>query len=728
MHFYVPVHSEALLVAEMARIVFFFFLLLFISLSLGEFASNGWKQVNLQLSYNAMKNINLETHNTKLFRHQSGLYVRHNLDFHVILKHTHQQLCDEPFQFKLIENNISVHKWIQKPQTVQHNSHDHEEILEFNLHVSRSIPIGQYTLSVDDPCSEPTQKELQLCYVNVMFNPWPETITELKAESLERVQRQAPNIDLSEYVNNSFGFIWIGGRVAIPWNYGVNSQVVTEAKNALTQMMSQAERSDPVLYSRTLTELIGRDVLYGRWDGSYNDGVEPTQWVGSEDILKRWLQTKSPVRYAQCWVFAAILTTILRASGIPARTVTNYGSHHDRGLTDNGTAVLRQYDNIVQPDETTWNFHVWSEAWMKRPDLGQPVGWNAVDATPQEPSPLAPGQPYRAGPAYVPFIRADMRNVDYDTYFILAEVNAVKYCPMTGKPLSQSVGFAVLTKKPGTGRDVYNYNNAENITINYKISTPPISRKDLRSPSDDSTLPSPFARCELDDGMRLDSTPVHPRVGENFLLTVTEGNVSVANEDIVIQVELMNYMGESLGVIATYSGIKELNVTESDYLAYLGNSSVFRFSVGTLNESGSLVFHSTLLITLGYEPLIVEATRDTNSTTISLVLTYTNPLSAPMTGVIVSVSSPDNTYIREERPDIPANTRFTSMVEVQCYEDDDGDAMIPVSLDSDVTQSVYGIGWSSCRDTPSNGGIVMLSVLSGMQMMLLSLLSLYLSV
>lgn len=60
--------------------------------------------------------------------------------------------------------------------------------------------------------------------------------------------------------------------------------------------------------------------------------------------------------------------------------------------------------------------------------------------------------------------------------------------------------------------------------MNYKISTPPIFRKALQSPNnDDPTLPSPFAGCELDDGMHLDSTPVHPRVGENFLLTVTEG-------------------------------------------------------------------------------------------------------------------------------------------------------------------------------------------------------------
>ena len=40
--------------------------------------------------------------------------------------------------------------------------------------------------------------------------------------------------------------------------------------------------------------------------------------------------------------------------------------------------------------------------------------------------------------------------------------------------------------------------------------------------------------CELDDGMHLESTPVHPRVGDNFTLVVTEGNVSIADEDIVI--------------------------------------------------------------------------------------------------------------------------------------------------------------------------------------------------
>ena len=67
--------------------------------------------------------------------------------------------------------------------------------------------------------------------------------------------------------------------------------------------MSQTEISNEVLYSCALTRLIGSNVLYGQWDGRYGDGVEPSQWVGSEEILKRWLQSGQRVCYAQCWVF-----------------------------------------------------------------------------------------------------------------------------------------------------------------------------------------------------------------------------------------------------------------------------------------------------------------------------------------------------------------------------------------------------------------------------------------
>ena len=187
-------------------------------------------------------------------------------------------------------------------------------------------------------------------------------------------------------------------------------------------------------------------------------------------------------------------------------------------------------------------------------------------------------------------------------------------------------------------------------------------------------------------------------------------------------------MGESLGIIRNFTGIWQLNIAEVDYLPFLRNTSIFRFSVGVYNSSGDFVFHDALRIRLEYDQLQVEATRVANSDNITLTLTYTNPLSVPLTGVMVSIAGPFNEYMMMEQSDIPANGRFTMTVSVQCGDNDDSDVMIPVSLDSDVTQSVYGAGWSSCSEGSSNGGIVLLSEISNIQIMLFCLLVLYLCI
>lgn len=37
--------------------------------------------------------------------------------------------------------------------------------------------------------------------------------------------------------------------------------------------------------------------------------------------------------------------------------------------------------------DSVWNFHVWNEVWMSRPDIDRMYGgWQAIDATPQESS------------------------------------------------------------------------------------------------------------------------------------------------------------------------------------------------------------------------------------------------------------------------------------------------------------------------------------------------------
>lgn len=53
-----------------------------------------------------------------------------------------------------------------------------------------------------------------------------------------------------------------------------------------------------------------RGVLVGRWTGDYSGGERPTHWIGSVSILQRWYQNNChPVKYGQCWVFAAVMCT-----------------------------------------------------------------------------------------------------------------------------------------------------------------------------------------------------------------------------------------------------------------------------------------------------------------------------------------------------------------------------------------------------------------------------------
>ncbi|XP_029470566.1 erythrocyte membrane protein band 4.2-like isoform X5 [Rhinatrema bivittatum] len=230
----------------------------------------------------------------------------------------------------------------------------------------------------------------------LLFNPWcPEDRVFLPNEA----QRQ-------EYVLSEDGIIYWGTESSIecyPWNFGQGDKAIIDICLQLLDVNSQglketnkgrAAWNDPVHLCRMVSAMLNcndeKGILYGSWNGEYSGGTPPGKWKGSAPILHQWLSTNcQPVRYGQCWVFAAVMCTVLRCLGIPTRVVTNFTSAHDTGrkltvdeyYNENGIKIKRNKNGSI------WNFHVWNECWMAREDLPPGYdGWQALDATPQEKS------------------------------------------------------------------------------------------------------------------------------------------------------------------------------------------------------------------------------------------------------------------------------------------------------------------------------------------------------
>ncbi|XP_063052957.1 protein-glutamine gamma-glutamyltransferase 2-like [Engraulis encrasicolus] len=292
-------------------------------------------------------------------------------------------------------------------------------------------PIGKYSLAVllvssDGHIMEETAPES----FYLLYNPW------CKADAV-----YLPNdVHLKEYIMNENGLIYQGDADEItyrPWNFGqfeedvvdICFEILDNSNSTLKNPeMDLQNRADPVYVSRTISCMVNanddRGVLLGKWgEGDYHGCVPPTRWNGSVDILRRWSDGGTrPVRYGQCWVFAAVACTVLRCLGIPTRCITNFSSAHD----NNGDLLIETLvdeDNkcISRGSEKVWNFHCWVESWMARKDLPDGYdGWQVLDPTPQEKS----DGMYCCGPCPVRAIREGEVGMKYDAPFIFAEVNA----------------------------------------------------------------------------------------------------------------------------------------------------------------------------------------------------------------------------------------------------------------------------------------------------------------
>ncbi|XP_076269467.1 hemocyte protein-glutamine gamma-glutamyltransferase-like [Rhynchophorus ferrugineus] len=305
-----------------------------------------------------------------------------------------------------------------------------DEIITVQVRISALAPIGIWKCSLQTNIAG--QKRNRFDYevpddLYLIFNPWcPEDGVYMEEEE-----------ERKEYVLNEVGKIWCGtfkNPMGKHWVFGQFDDIVLPSAMLLLEKsgLAHADRGNPILIVRALSAIVNSvdddGLLEGRWDGNYEDGTSPFAWTGSHAIMEQFLQSGgNPVKYGQCWVFSGATVTICRTLGIPCRSTTNYVSAHD---TNRSMTVDKFFDifgnKIEESDEidckdSCWNFHVWNDVWLARPDLPPGYGgWQIIDATPQETS----DQIYRCGPASVAAVQKGEVGYLYDTPFVFSEVNA----------------------------------------------------------------------------------------------------------------------------------------------------------------------------------------------------------------------------------------------------------------------------------------------------------------
>uniref|UniRef100_A0AAR2JQD2 Protein-glutamine gamma-glutamyltransferase 2 n=1 Tax=Pygocentrus nattereri TaxID=42514 RepID=A0AAR2JQD2_PYGNA len=339
------------------------------------------------------------------------------------------------------------------------------DIVSLSICSAPDAPIGHYKLTLDSNA----QFELIL-----LFNPWcPRDTVYMDSEE-----------KLEEYVLAQDGIIYRGNaKYPIPsaWEFGQFEEGILDACLRILDENPKYKRNpgkdcsgrrNPIYVCRVLSAMVNsndRDngVLEGCWRDTFDGGISPMAWRGSVEILRTWNSTSClPVRFGQCWVFAAVACTVSRALGIPCRVVTNYLSAHDT----NANLVIERYvdengqlQNISK--DMIWNYHCWVESWMARTDLKAGFdGWQASDPTPQEKS----EEVYCCGPVPVRAIKEGELTFKYDTPFVFAEVNAdvetfLKYKDGSTRKITATsqVGQKISTKSVGS-------DEREDITHLYK--------------------------------------------------------------------------------------------------------------------------------------------------------------------------------------------------------------------------------------------------------------------
>uniref|UniRef100_A0A8C5M8I8 Protein-glutamine gamma-glutamyltransferase 4 n=1 Tax=Leptobrachium leishanense TaxID=445787 RepID=A0A8C5M8I8_9ANUR len=482
--------------------------------------------------------------------------------------------------------------------------------------------IGKYMLSVITgkgivhvPADSP---------IYLLFNPWSEDDTVYM-----------PNVDeREEYILSDTGYIYVGSASKIsarPWNFGQYEVDVLDCCMYLLDRsgLKPAARRDPVILSRKFSALVNANddqgVLTGNWSGSYSAGTSPTSWTGSCAILQKHYRTKKPVLFGQCWVFSGVLTTVMRCIGIPARCVTNFASAHD--TEENLKIDIYMNENGEKLEDWTsdsiWNFHVWNDVWMKRPDLPNGYdGWQAIDATPQEPSQGV----FQCGPCSLTAIKNGDVYLPYDGKFVFAEVNADRVHWLVKDVQGEEELCKVKEEKNCIGKCIStktaNMNLKQDITSQYKY----------REGSQDErkAFQTACSYLKSDTCLVFAAPPPPPPagiklkiIGDNELLpgNPLSLNISVENESndaktakVIVGCQLQTYTGKVIANLASITQTVEVSGKEAATIPLNVAADVYMKSV--------ILVEDELIIRVN----VISETKDTNETdSESMVIAFIYP-------------------------------------------------------------------------------------------------------
>lgn len=466
-----------------------------------------------------------------------------------------------------------------------------------------------------------------------------------------------------EYVRNDFGLLYQGTDKNIvnrPWGFDQYEGGILNICMMMLQVSNEHKenwrrdyinRFDPVYISRVVSAMINNNddcgVLEGNWSEDYKTGVDPSVWTDSGSILKQWASSDfHPVKYGQCWVFAAVMCTVMRVLGIPTRLVTGYNSAHDT----NGNLVIEEYytekgEKLPNNHDSIWNFHVWVECYMKRRDLPEGFdGWQVVDPTPQE---MSDGV-YRCGPAPVKAIRDRRIDMAFDVPFIYAEVNADvhMYIMRESKVLGYTidtdrVGVLICTKSLGSQK-------LQNITSTYKHSK---AFESSTSPMPGPPLANNHGSAQgLSVELRLSKVPV---VGENIQFSVTVTNHADVQKRVKEEVNAQAkfYDRSPTKTFWTADNLIELSPNESKILQHqisysqytaLGNEQLINLAVVImdLDNHEGVMASEEFNITSPY--IQIQVARPDAVTVYRghvATVTFTNPFSVPVKGMLTMAGS-----------------------------------------------------------------------------------------